>query len=72
MARTSGAGTRGKPLRVAEELFAAQGVDGARSRDIARLAGQRNPSAVRYRSGSWAGPLDAAPAGRLARTEARR
>ncbi|MFD7664540.1 TetR/AcrR family transcriptional regulator [Streptomyces sp. NPDC059788] len=70
MTRASGAGTREKLLRAAEELFAAQGVDGAQTRDIVRLAGQNNPSAVQYHFGSRAGLLDAVMAGRLARTEA--
>jgi AcrR family transcriptional regulator len=70
MARTSGPETREKLLRAAEEIFAAQGVDGAQTRDIVRRAGQRNPSAVQYHFGSRAGLLDAVMAGRLARTEA--
>ncbi|MEU9854253.1 TetR family transcriptional regulator [Streptomyces sp. NPDC047974] len=69
MARTSGPGTRDKLIRAAEELFAAQGVDGAQLRDITRIAGQANPSAVQYHFGSRAGLLDAVMAGRLARTE---
>ncbi|WP_407553941.1 TetR family transcriptional regulator [Streptomyces sp. Pv4-95] len=70
MARTSGPETREKLLRAAEEIFAAQGVDGAQTRDIVRRAGQSNPSAVQYHFGSRAGLLDAVMAGRLARTEA--
>ncbi|UKY49211.1 TetR/AcrR family transcriptional regulator [Streptomyces inhibens] len=70
MARTSGPETREKLIRAAEEIFAAQGVDGARTRDIVRRAGQSNPSAVQYHFGSRAGLLDAVMAGRLARTEA--
>ncbi|GGR67173.1 TetR/AcrR family transcriptional regulator [Streptomyces roseolus] len=69
MARTSGPETRDKLIRAAEELFAAQGVDGAQLRDVTRLAGQANPSAVQYHFGSRAGLLDAVMAGRLARTE---
>ncbi|MFI8325997.1 TetR/AcrR family transcriptional regulator [Streptomyces sp. NPDC085529] len=69
MARTSGPETRAKLIHAAEELFAAQGVDGAQLRDITRLAGQANPSAVQYHFGSRAGLLDAVMAGRLARTE---
>ncbi|MEU2505621.1 TetR family transcriptional regulator [Streptomyces sp. NPDC007863] len=69
MARTSGPETRDKLIRAAEELFAAQGVDGAQLRDITRVAGQANPSAVQYHFGSRAGLLDAVMAGRLARTE---
>ncbi|MFB7937753.1 TetR/AcrR family transcriptional regulator [Streptomyces sp. NPDC056049] len=69
MARTSGPETREKLIHAAEELFAAQGVDGAQLRDITRLAGQANPSAVQYHFGSRAGLLDAVMAGWLARTE---
>ncbi|MFF0485633.1 TetR/AcrR family transcriptional regulator [Streptomyces sp. NPDC004435] len=69
MARTSGPETREKLIHAAEELFAAQGVDGAQLRDITRLAGQANPSAVQYHFGSRAGLLDAVMAGRLSRTE---
>ncbi|MFJ9616483.1 TetR/AcrR family transcriptional regulator [Streptomyces noursei] len=70
MPRTSGPETREKLIRAAEEVFAAQGVDGAQLRDIVALAGQSNPSAVQYHFGSRAGLLDAVMAGRLARTEA--
>ncbi|MDJ0341367.1 TetR family transcriptional regulator [Streptomyces sp. H10-C2] len=70
MARTSGPETRRKLLRAAEELFAAKGVDGALTRDITRLAGQSNPSAVQYHFGSRQGLLDAVMAGRQERTEA--
>ncbi|QHC21970.1 TetR/AcrR family transcriptional regulator [Streptomyces sp. GS7] len=70
MPRTSGPETREKLIRAAEEIFAAQGVDGAQTRDIVALAGQSNPSAVQYHFGSRAGLLEAVMAGRLARTEA--
>ncbi|MGW9119532.1 TetR/AcrR family transcriptional regulator [Streptomyces sp. NPDC055663] len=69
MARTSGQETREKLIRAAEEVFAAQGTDGAQLRDIVRLAGQNNPSAVQYHFGSRTGLLDAVMAGRQARTE---
>ncbi|MFF9342931.1 MULTISPECIES: TetR/AcrR family transcriptional regulator [unclassified Streptomyces] len=69
MARTSGPETRDKLIRAAEELFASQGVHGAQLRDVTRLAGQANPSAVQYHFGSRAGLLDAVMAGRLERTE---
>ncbi|MER5207332.1 TetR family transcriptional regulator [Streptomyces sp. NPDC002825] len=69
MARTSGTETREKLIRAAEELFAAQGVDGAQLRDVVALAGQANPSAVQYHFGSRAGLLDAVMAGRQIRTE---
>ncbi|MFI8518194.1 TetR/AcrR family transcriptional regulator [Streptomyces sp. NPDC085481] len=69
MARTSGPETREKLIRAAEEIFAAQGVDGAQLRDIVALAGQGNPSAVQYHFGSRAGLLDSVMAGRQLRTE---
>ncbi|MFJ3585503.1 TetR/AcrR family transcriptional regulator [Streptomyces sp. NPDC090127] len=69
MARTSGPETREKLIRAAEEIFAAQGVDGAQLRDVVALAGQSNPSAVQYHFGSRAGLLDAVMAGRQRRTE---
>ncbi|MEU2949903.1 TetR/AcrR family transcriptional regulator [Streptomyces xanthochromogenes] len=69
MARTSGPETREKLIRAAEEVFAAQGVVGAQLRDIVRLAGQSNPSAVQYHFGSRAGLLDAVMTGRQRRTE---
>lgn len=69
MARTSGPETRDKLIRAAEELFAAQGVDGAQLRDVVALAGQANPSAVQYHFGSRTGLLDAVMSGRQTRTE---
>lgn len=69
MARTSGPETREKLIRAGEEVFAAQGVDGAQLRDIVRIAGQSNPSAVQYHFGSRAGLLDAVMAARQHRTE---
>ncbi|MER5888987.1 TetR family transcriptional regulator [Streptomyces sp. NPDC001941] len=69
MGRTSGPETRDKLVRAAEEVFAAQGVHGAQLRDIVKLAGQANPSAVQYHFGSREGLLDAVMAARQARTE---
>ncbi|MEV0113928.1 TetR family transcriptional regulator [Streptomyces sp. NPDC050844] len=69
MARTSGSDTREKLIRAGEDVFAAQGVDGAQLRDIVRSAGQSNPSAVQYHFGSRAGLLDAVMAARQTRTE---
>ncbi|MFG2653125.1 TetR/AcrR family transcriptional regulator [Streptomyces sp. NPDC048436] len=69
MPRTSGPETREKLIRAGEELFASQGVDGAQLRDIVRLAGQSNPSAVQYHFGSRARLLDAVMAERQTRTE---
>ncbi|MDI2131961.1 TetR/AcrR family transcriptional regulator [Yinghuangia seranimata] len=50
-------GTRQALLRAAEELFAEQGVDGARTRDITERAGQANSSALHYHFGSRDGLL---------------
>jgi AcrR family transcriptional regulator len=61
--------TRDRLIRAAEEIFAAQGVDGAQLRDIVTLAGQSNPSAVQYHFGSRGGLLAAVMAGRQHRTE---
>ncbi|MBD0674186.1 TetR/AcrR family transcriptional regulator [Streptomyces sp. CBMA156] len=70
MARTSaGHETRERLVRAAEELFATRGVEAALTRDIIRLAGQSNPSAVQYHFGSREGLLDAIMAGRQERTE---
>ncbi|MCC9309776.1 TetR family transcriptional regulator [Kitasatospora sp. RB6PN24] len=70
MARTTGrSDTREKLLHAAEQLFATQGVDGAQTRDIVRLAGQANPSAVQYHFGSRAGLLDEIMKARQDRTE---
>ncbi|MDH6142909.1 AcrR family transcriptional regulator [Kitasatospora sp. GP30] len=70
MARTTGrSDTREKLLHAAEQLFATQGVDGAQTRDIVRLAGQANPSAVQYHFGSRAGLLDEIMKARQERTE---
>ncbi|MEU7577496.1 TetR family transcriptional regulator [Streptomyces sp. NPDC041068] len=69
MARTSGPETRDKLIRAGEQVFAEQGVDGAQLRDIVRLAGQSNPSAVQYHFGSRGGLLDAVMATRQSRTE---
>ncbi|WP_371481843.1 TetR/AcrR family transcriptional regulator [Kitasatospora sp. NBC_00315] len=70
MARTSaGHQTREKLLRAAEQLFATRGVEAALTRDITRLAGQGNPSAVQYHFGSREGLLDAIMAGSRDRTE---
>ncbi len=70
MARNPAGGeTREKLLRAAEQLFATHGVDGAQTRDIVRLAGQGNPSAVQYHFGSRDGLLQAIMATRQERTE---
>lgn len=51
--------TRQRLLRAAEQLFAEQGVDGARTRDITERAGQANSSALHYHFGSRKGLLAA-------------
>lgn len=51
--------TRESLLRAAERLFAQQGVDGVRVREINQLAGQRNSSALHYHFGSRDGLLAA-------------
>ncbi|MGA4541295.1 TetR/AcrR family transcriptional regulator [Uniformispora flossi] len=53
--RPSAAETRACLMRAAERLFAEQGVDGARTRDITERAGQANSSALHYHFGSRAG-----------------
>lgn len=51
--------TRERLVRAAAELFAEEGVDAARSRDIVRAAGQANDSAIGYHFGSRQGLLEA-------------
>lgn len=51
--------TRERLVRAAAELFAEQGVDAARSRDIVKSAGQANDSAIGYHFGSREGLLEA-------------
>ncbi|WP_205625678.1 TetR/AcrR family transcriptional regulator [Actinomadura atramentaria] len=51
--------TRDRLLAAGARLFAARGIDAARTRDIVALAGQGNDSAVTYHFGSRAGLLDA-------------
>ena len=56
MARNASS-TRESLIRAGERLFAAQGVDGAQTRDIVRAAGQANDSAVHYHFRSRRGLL---------------
>lgn len=51
--------TRDALMRAGAHLFAAHGIDAARTRDIVALAGQGNDSAVTYHFGSRAGLLEA-------------
>jgi AcrR family transcriptional regulator len=52
-------GTKDLLLDAAERLFARDGVQGARIRDINELAGQKNPSALHYHFGSRMGIVEA-------------
>jgi AcrR family transcriptional regulator len=71
MARTpsDGISTRERLLLAAEELLARDGVHGAQTRDIVALAGQANPSAVRYHFGSRDDLLDGVMRARQQRVE---
>lgn len=51
--------TRNRLIRAGEQLFARDGVAGARLRDIVRLAGQANDAAVGYHFGSRSGLIRA-------------
>ncbi|WP_075022202.1 TetR family transcriptional regulator [Actinomadura madurae] len=51
--------TRDALIRAGARLFAAHGIDAARTRDIVAQAGQGNDSAITYHFGSRAGLLDA-------------
>lgn len=46
-------------MRAGEELFAREGIDGARVADILKLAGQANDSAINYHFGSRWGMVQA-------------
>lgn len=64
--------TRQKLLRAGEQLFATKGVDSALVRDIVRLAGQANDSAMHYHFGSRQGLLEAIFATHIEHMEASR
>ncbi len=64
--------TKQKLLEVAEELFAAKGIEATLVGDIVSGAGQRNPSALRYHFGSREGILQAIRQKYLVQLEARR
>ncbi len=51
--------TREALIRAGAHLFAAHGIDAARTRDIVHHAGQANDSAITYHFGSRAGLLNA-------------
>jgi AcrR family transcriptional regulator len=51
--------TKEELLDAAEQLFARDGIHGARIREINALAGQRNPSALHYHFGSRRGLVEA-------------
>ncbi|MFA1544852.1 TetR/AcrR family transcriptional regulator [Actinomadura chokoriensis] len=61
--------TREALVRAGARLFAAHGIDAARTRDIITLAGQGNDSAITYHFGSRAGLLDAVLRAGIARME---
>ena len=61
--------TRLALIRAGEHLFARQGVDGARTADIRRAAGQQNESALTYHFGSRQGLLLAIARKHLEATE---
>jgi AcrR family transcriptional regulator len=61
--------TRDRLIRAGEHLFARQGVDGARTADIRKAAGQHNESALHYHFGSRQGLLVAIFRKHLAGTE---
>ena len=61
--------TRLALIRAGEHLFARQGVDGARTADIRRAAGQQNESALHYHFGSRQGLLLAIARKHLEATE---
>jgi TetR/AcrR family transcriptional regulator, regulator of cefoperazone and chloramphenicol sensitivity len=46
-------------IRAGEQLFAREGINGARINELTELAGQRNQSALHYHFGSREGLLDA-------------
>ncbi|MQY03484.1 TetR/AcrR family transcriptional regulator [Actinomadura macrotermitis] len=61
--------TRASLLRAGARLFAEQGIDAARTRDIVALAGQGNDSAITYHFGSRRGLLAAILGAGVARME---
>jgi AcrR family transcriptional regulator len=61
--------TRERLIRAGEHLFARQGVDGARTADIRKAAGQLNESALQYHFGGRQGLLVAIFRKHLAATE---
>lgn len=56
---TNAEDTRARLIAAAETLFAGRGVDGVSLREINRVAGQRNASALQYHFGDRAGLLRA-------------
>lgn len=64
--------TRGKLIRAAEQLFAANGVDGVSLNEIKRAADQRNAMALQYHFGDRAGLLRAVLDKHLPAVDARR
>jgi AcrR family transcriptional regulator len=64
--------TRSQLLQAAETLLAAKGIDGASLREINRLAGQRNASALQYHFGDRNGLVRGVLAKHRADTDPRR
>lgn len=64
--------TREFLLVTAESLFLSQGVNRVSLREIARAAGQRNPSALQYHFGDREGLIEAIVARRMQQQETRR
>jgi len=69
---SSGRATREQMVLVAEELFAARGIEGVSLREIGQAAGQRNNAAAQYHFGDRAGLIDAIFAYRAHRNNPRR
>ncbi|MFC5674285.1 MULTISPECIES: TetR/AcrR family transcriptional regulator [Streptomyces] len=69
MTTSAGSDTKDKLMRAAERLFAVDGVHTAQLRDIVRLAGQSNPSAVHYHFGSREGLFEAVMRARQQRVD---
>lgn len=65
-------GTKLALILAAEELFARQGIDGARATDILRAADQANESAINYHFGSRWGLVEAIIVRHLSAMEAER
>ncbi len=72
MTTSAGLDTREQIIRSAEQLFATHGIDGVSLREINKVAGQRNSSALQYHFGDRNGLLRAVLDKHRAETEPRR